>query len=133
MKRIVSFLKGNEDYFYFAFRVIVGMMFIQHGMQKLFGALGGTQVETYISLFGLAGFIEFFGGLLIILGLFTRVAALFGIFDMIGAWFIAHTPQGWIPIVNGGELAVMFFAAFLIILARGSGKAGLDNYFKRNY
>ncbi|MEK6842313.1 MAG: DoxX family protein, partial [Nanoarchaeota archaeon] len=69
MKRIVSFLRQNEDYFYFAFRVIVGLMFIQHGMQKLFGALGGTQVETYVSLFGLAGFIEFFGGLLIILGL----------------------------------------------------------------
>ena len=133
MQKFIGFLKSKDDYFYFAFRVIVGLMFIQHGMQKLFGALGGTQVESYISLFGLAGFIEFFGGLLIVLGLFTRIAALFGIFDMLGAWFIVHTPQGWIPIINRGELAVMFFAAFLIIFVRGSGKAGLDNYFKKNH
>ena len=132
MKKIVTFLKGNEDYFYFAFRVLVGLMFMQHGAQKLFGAFGGTAVQ-YISLFGLAGFIEFFGGLMIAFGLLTRLAAFFGIATMLGAWAIVHIPKGFVPIVNGGELAAMFFAAFLVILVKGCGKAGLDNYFKHNH
>ena len=131
MKKIVSFLKGNEDYLYFAFRVLVGLMFMQHGAQKLFGAFGGNAVE-YISLFGLAGFIEFFGGLMIAFGLLTRLAAFLGIANMLGAWAIVHIDKGFVPIVNGGELAAMFFAAFLVILAKGCGKAGLDNYFKKN-
>ena len=132
MKKIVSFLKGNEDYFYFAFRVLVGLMFMQHGAQKLFGAFGGNAVETYISLFGLAGFIEFFGGLMIAFGLLTRLAAFLGMSTMIGAWAVVHIDRGFVPIVNGGELAAMFFAAFLVILVKGSGKAGLDNFFKKN-
>ena len=131
MQKIVSFLKGNTDYFYFAFRVLVGLMFMQHGAQKLFGAFGGNAVGTYFSLFGLAGFIEFFGGLLIAFGLLTRLAAFLGMCVMIGAWAIVHIPKGFVPIVNGGELAAMFFAAFLVILAKGCGKAGLDNFFKR--
>ncbi len=132
MKKVVNFLKSNESNFYFAFRVIVGLMFMQHGAQKLFGAFGGNAVETYFSLFGLAGFIEFFGGLMIAFGLLTRVAALFGIADMIGAYSIAHFPQGWIPITNKGELAVLYFAAFLIIAVHGAKKFGLDNFFKKN-
>lgn len=132
MHKIINFLKQNENYFYLAFRVLIGLLFVQHGAQKLFGALGGNQVEL-ISLFGLAGFIEFFGGLMIALGLLTRVAALLGIVDMLGAWFIAHAPQGWIPILNGGELAVLYFASFLVILVHGARKFALDNLiFKKN-
>ena len=128
MQKVVSFLKGNEDKFYFAFRVLIGLLFVQHGAQKLFGAFGATPVE-YISLFGLAGFIEFFGGLLIAFGLFTRIAAFFGIADMIGAWVVAHLPQGYIPILNGGELSALYFAAFLVLLAWGTKKWGLDEIF----
>ena|SRR3989344_8969354 len=127
MKKAVEFLKRNENYFYLAFRILVGLLFVQHGAQKLFGAFGGTPVVSYFSLFGLAGFIEFFGGLLIILGLFTRVAALFGIFDMAGAMIIAHFPKGYIPILNGGELASLYFAAFLVLLVGGTKIFGLDN------
>ncbi len=132
LKRVEEFLNKNRDYFYAAFRILVGLMFVQHGAQKLFGALGGTQVQTMLSLFGVAGFIEFFGGLLITFGLFTRVAAFFGIADMLGAWYIAHMPKGWIPIQNGGELAALYFAAFLVILSQGTGKFGLDNLFKKS-
>jgi len=125
---LTKLTRKYEVYFYFVFRVLVGLLFIEHGIQKLFGLLGGKTVDL-ISLFGLAGVIEFVGGLLIVLGLFTRIAALFGIFNMIGAWFIGHVGNGWIPIVNKGELALLYLASFLILLVYGSKKWGLDNKF----
>ena len=128
---ISKFTKKHGNYFYFVFRVMVGLLFFQHGVQKLFGALGGQQVEIF-SLLGLAGIIEFFGGLMIALGLLTRYAALFGIFDMLGAWFIAHAPQGWIPILNQGELALLYLASFLIIIVYGARKWGIDNLLNKN-
>lgn len=129
IKKGKKFLEVNKDYFYFGFRVLVGLMFLQHGVQKMFGMLGGTKVEL-LSTFGLAGTIELVAGLLIIVGLFTQIAALAGIVDMIGAFYIAHLPKGIVPIINGGELAVMFFASFLVLLVWGAGKWGLDNYFE---
>ncbi len=132
MQRVVNFLKRNDDKFYFAFRVIIGSIFAMYGAQKLFGAFGGTAVETYFSLFGLAGFIEFFGGLMIAFGLFTRLAAFFGACVMIGAWIKVHIPKGLIPLANGGEAAALFFAAFLVLLAFGTRKWGLDNLLNKN-
>lgn len=118
-----------SDEIYSVFRVMVGLLFAQHGAQKLFGVLGGSTVDLY-SLMGLAGIIEFFGGLMIALGLLTRVVALFGIADMVGAWFIAHAPQGWVPIMNNGETALLFLASFLVILVYGARKCGIDNLIK---
>ncbi len=125
---LTRFTREYEDYIYLVFRVFVGLMFAQHGAQKLFGLLGEKQVEL-ISLFGLAGVIEFFGGILIAIGLFTRIAALFSAFNMLGAWFVSHIKNGWIPIINKGELALLYFVAFLIILVYGSKKFGLDSKF----
>ena|SRR3989344_3074972 len=131
MQKAIEFLKKNENNFYFVFRVLVGLLFVQHGAQKLFGVLGGNQVATYFSLFGAAGIIEFFGGLMIAFGLLTRLAALFGIADMVGALIISHFPKGYIPILNGGELATLYFAAFLVLLVGGTKKWGLDFIFKK--
>jgi len=130
LKRVDKFVKRNQDYIYFAFRVIVGLMFLQHGAQKLFGMFGGNQVEL-ISLMGFAGVVEFFGGLFIAIGLFTQIAALIGGIQMLFAYFMAHSSRNWVPIMNGGELALMFFASFLILLIYGTRKFGLDNYFKK--
>jgi putative oxidoreductase len=123
-----KFIKNHEDHIYFIFRVMVGLLFMQHGAQKLFGIFGGNVAELF-NLFWFAGIIEFFGGLLIVIGLFTRVAAFFSIANMIGAWFIAHVKNGWIPIVNKGELALLYLAAFLIIFVYGAKKWGLDKKF----
>jgi len=106
------------------FRVLVGLMFLQHGAQKLFGALGGNQVEL-ISLMGVAGFIEFFGGLLIAVGLLTQTVAFIAGLEMLFAYFMVHFSKGWIPINSGGELSIMFFASFLVLMAYGSGKWAL--------
>ena len=115
-----------ENYFYFVFRVFLGLLFLEHGAQKLFGWFGGSSVDL-VSLMGLAGIIEFFGGLLITLGLFTRITAVITAIEMIVAYFIAHISNGLIPIVNQGELALLYFASFLILISYGSKKWGLDN------
>jgi putative oxidoreductase len=127
---IGKFTKKNGAYFYFVFRILVGLMFLQHGAQKLFGVLGGNQVELF-TLFGLAGIIEFFGGILLVIGFLTRYTALVAAVEMIFAYFMVHFPQGSVPIINGGELVIMFFASFLIILVYGSRRWGLDNVLFR--
>ena len=129
-------IKGHEQKYFFVFRILVGLLFLQHGLQKLFGLLGGKQIETLVSLMGLAGVIEFGAGILITLGLFTRTSALIGIFDMIGAFFKGHLNiedglAGWIPIMNRGELALLFLASFLIIFAYGAGKHSLDSKIRK--
>lgn len=127
---IEKYAGKHKECFYAAFRIIVGLAFVQHGVQKLFGYLGGQQVEL-MSLMGAAGTIELVGGILITIGLFTRTAALFGTANMIGAWIIVHLKQGWIPILNGGELALLFFASFIVILSHGAGKYSLSKIMKK--
>src|SRR3989344_4662346 len=126
-----KFFKDKEDILYFVFRVFVGFLFFQHGAQKLFGWFGGNKAEL-ATLFGLAGVIEFFGGIAIALGLFTRLFALISALEMAAAYFMAHAPNGLIPIQNKGELALLFFAAFLVMLAHGSKKWSLEkSLFKK--
>ncbi len=85
-------------------RIVAGLAFAQHGAQKLFGVLGGTAVEL-TSQRGLAGMIEFVGGILIALGLFTSPVAFLASGEMAWAYFQSHAPRGFWPIQNGGELA----------------------------
>ena len=121
---------ANKDYFYFVFRVFIGLLFLQHGLQKLFGAFGGVagngQPVELFSLFGLAGLIEFVAGIAIAVGLFTRLAAFISAIEMLVAYFMVHAPNGLIPLVNQGELALLYFAAFAAITAFGAGKWSLE-------
>jgi len=110
------------------FRIGTGLLFWQHGAQKLFGLLGGTQVESYFSLMGLAGVFEFFGGLLVALGLFTRPVAGLLALEMLIAYFYAHAPNGVFPIQQGGgELALLYMLAFAVIATLGPGSWNLDD------
>ena len=119
---------ANKDYFYFVFRVFVGLLFLQHGLQKLFGAFGGIggQPVELISLFGLAGIIETFGGIAIALGLFTRLVAFVTAIEMAVAYFMVHIPIGAVPLLNQGEPALLYFAAFLVIMVYGAVKWSLE-------
>lgn len=116
--------KAYDESAYVVFRVLVGLLFMQHGAQKLFGLFGGVDgsggTAPLVSMYGIAGVIEFFGGLLIAVGVLTRLVALIATADMIAAQFIAHLPQGPIPIQNGGELSLLYIAAFLILIVYGS-------------
>jgi putative oxidoreductase len=111
-------------------RAVAGFLFSVHGAQKLFGALGAESVEL-LSLRGLAGVLEFFGGLLILGGLFTRPVAFVLSGQMAVAYFMAHAPRGFWPIQNGGELAVFYCFVFLFLAARGGGDLSLDRLVRK--
>ena len=112
-------------WFYVLLRVAAGLSFAQHGAQKLFGLLGGSAVPVF-SQRGLAGIIEFLGGIMIALGLFTSPMAFVASGEMAWAYFQQHAPRGMWPIQNGGELAVLYCFIFLYLAAIGSGKLSID-------
>ena len=116
-------------YFYAALRIVAGLAFAQHGAQKMFGLLGGKAMPL-MSQMGLAGIIEFVGGIMIALGLFTSPVAFLASGEMAYAYFTAHAPRGLWPIQNGGELAVLYCFIFLYICAVGSGKLSIDSIRK---
>jgi putative oxidoreductase len=115
---------------YSAFRIVFGLLFLQHGLQKLAGLFGGMPgfdgSVPLNSLFGAAGIIECVAGTMILLGLYTRPAAFIASGMMAYAFFTAHLPNGLWPIVNRGEPAVMNCFAFLYMAARGSGPFSVD-------
>jgi putative oxidoreductase len=111
-------------------RLVVGLLYACHGAQKLFGVLGGHQVPL-MSQPGLAGIIEFFGGLCIAVGLITTIAALIASGEMAWAYFQVHAPRNVWPIQNQGELAVVYCFLFLYIAARGAGPYSLDRMLGR--
>src|SRR5687767_10794791 len=114
------------SYIYALLRIVAGFLFSLHGVQKLFGALGGQSVEL-MSQMGLAGVIELVGGVLIAIGLFTSPVAFIASGEMAVAYFQAHAPRGFWPIMNGGELAVLYCFVFLYFAAVGSGKWSVDS------
>jgi putative oxidoreductase len=103
-------------------RIVAGLLFMQHGVQKLFGWLTDSPPEALLSQRGLAGVIETFGGLAIALGFYASPVAFLASGQMAVAYFQAHLPRGFWPILNGGELAVLYCFLFLYIAARGAGK-----------
>jgi putative oxidoreductase len=119
------FLAKWEPYAYAALRIVAGLMYSCHGAQKLFGVLGG-QSQLHNPMMLVAGIIEFVGGLLIALGLLTRVAAFIASGEMAAAYFMVHARGGLFPIVNKGELAVVYCFLFLYIATRGAGRYAID-------
>ncbi len=115
---------------YACLRVVAGAMFACHGAQKLFGALGG-QSQTGNPMMLLAGIIEFFGGVLIALGLAASYAAFVASGQMAAAYFMAHASGGFWPILNKGELAVLYCFVFLYISARGSGEYSVGTLIRK--
>lgn len=115
-----------------ALRIVAGFLFWQHGAQKLFGILGGDQVGSLFSLLGFAGIIEFFGGILLVIGLFTRPVAFITAGEMAVAYFFAHVGGAetfmarLFPIMNGGERAALFCFVWLLLVAYGPGSFSVD-------
>jgi putative oxidoreductase len=113
-----------SNFFYALLRIVAGALFACHGAQKLFGVLGGQkQTDTLLQI---AGVIEFGGGILIAAGLFTSLVAFVAAGEMAVAYFKQHSPGGFWPIVNRGELAVLYCFIFLYIASRGSGILSID-------
>jgi putative oxidoreductase len=126
---LVKLLSPLAPYAYPLLRVFAGLMFAQHGAQKLFGVLGG-KVQPEFSLLWFAGVIELGGGLLIALGLFTRIAAFLASGQMAVAYVKSHWKfafdDQFFPIINKGELALLFCFVFFCIACSGPGKFCLD-------
>jgi len=109
-------------------RIIAGFLLMAHGAQKLFGFLAppGMPAATMGSLMWVAGVLEFFGGLLILIGLFTRPVAFVLSGLMAVAYFMAHAPGGFWPLQNKGELAVLYCFVFLFFAVAGAGLWSVD-------
>lgn len=110
---------------YSLMRFMVGALFACHGAQKLFGAFGGEVANKPLMLVG--GIIEFGGGVLIAIGLVTRVAAFLASGMMAVAYFMAHAPNGFWPIMNHGETAVLYCFVFLYMSRHGGGRFSVDH------
>lgn len=109
-------------------RIVTAFLFIQHGTAKLFGAPHVAYFDNLqlFSLIGFAGVLEIVGGLLVLIGWFTRPASFILAGQMAFAYFMGHAPQGFLPILNQGELAVMYCFVFLYLAAAGAGPWSID-------
>lgn len=119
-----TFLRRFEAQAYALLRIVAGLLFLFHGLQK-FGLMGGQQVPI-ASLMGAAAIIELVGGALVMIGLLTPLAAFICSGEMAYAYFTAHQPNGTWPIQNRGELAALYAFIFLLIATRGSGIWSVD-------
>ncbi len=119
-----------SEQLYSVMRIVAGLLFACHGAQKLFGVLGGHSQLANPMMFT-AGVVEFGGGLLVALGLWAGFAAFIASGEMASAYFMMHAPAGFWPIVNHGELAVLYCFVFLFIASRGSGRWSVEALLSR--
>jgi putative oxidoreductase len=109
-------------------RIVAALLFLAHGTAKLFHTPHLPQFDNLqlMSLEGVQGTIEVVGGVLLAIGLFSRPVAFILSGDMAVAYFIAHWPKNWLPLLNGGDLAVLFCFVFLYLWAAGPGPWSID-------
>jgi len=113
-------------------RIVAGFLFVEHGMQKWLAYPAPRPSPTTLwSMSGVAGVFELVGGFLLLVGLFTRPVAFLLSGLMAFAYFIAHAPQDFWPIVNRGELAALYCFVFLYLAAAGGGPWSIDRWVRR--
>ena len=112
-------------------RIAVGLLFFQHGAEKIWGLAGGRIDHNFVTMHGIAGPIEVIGGGLLIAGLFTRATSFILCGEMAVAYFSRWAPRGFWPITNGGEEAVLFCFLFLWLVSAGAGPWSLDYLIQR--
>ena len=133
MERVVE---KFSPYLSATMRIVVGILFACHGAQKLLAVLGGVgghgSTAPQFSLLWFAGVIELSAGVLVTAGWFTRYLAFIASGEMAFAYFHAHAPKGFWPLLNGGELAVLYCFIFLFIAAHGARIFSVDTYLERS-
>lgn len=116
-------------------RIVVGLIFLQHGLQKWFGfpvAVPALAHIQLLSMVGIAGVVEIICGSLITIGLVTRYAAFIASGEMAVAYFISHFPRGFMPIANGGNLPVLYCFVFFYLVFAGAGPWSLDAVWRKS-
>jgi putative oxidoreductase len=121
-----------EPYVLSLLRLIVGLLFFEHGLSKLFNFPPGNLHPGAFELLWFAGVIETIGGLLVALGLFTRAAAFITSGEMAIAYFLRHEPRSPFPLINGGEGAVLFCFLFFYLFIAGGGAWSVDRLLNAN-
>ncbi len=112
------------------FRLIVGLMFFEHGLSKLVGFPHAAMFNHLTPLLIVAGVIELVGGALIALGLFTRIAAFIASGEMALAYFLVHAQHGPFPALNGGDAAILYCFVFFFFFLFGGGPWSLDRWLR---
>src|SRR5438477_4691071 len=118
---MATFMKSYSSQIYALMRIVVGLLFLCHGSQKIFGFPGTMPPGVPLFIIYGAGAIELIGGVLIMIGLFTSWAAFICSGEMAAAYWMGHGFKALFPVVNGGELAVIYCFVFLFIAAQGAG------------
>ncbi len=130
-----SAVSSVEPYARSVLRIVAGFTFSLHGLQKLFGFFGGMggsgATSHFISLPWVAGCLEALGGVLMLLGLFTSPVAFILSGEMAVAYFMMHFPRGFLPIRNGGELAVLYCFIYLYLFTAGPGPLSADRLVRK--
>lgn len=121
-----------SEVIYGLMRIVIGLLFACHGAQKLFGIFGGHNLP-HSPLLVTAGSIEFFGGILVALGLWAGYAGFIASGEMAVAYFMMHAAGGFWPIANKGEPAVLYCFIFLYIASRGSGRLSIEAVAKKRF
>jgi putative oxidoreductase len=128
LSRMSSTLDRWSPYALAVLRIVTALLFMEHGTQKLFGfpapPEGGT--PPLMSLFGIGAILEFVGGLLILVGLFTRPVAFVLAGEMAVAYWMFHAPQSAYPVLNGGDASILFCFVFLLLVFTGPGALSID-------
>ncbi len=112
-------------------RIMAGLLFLEHGMSRLLGFPSPLPTPALFTMYWFAGAIEFAGGILVTLGLFTRAAAFVMSGEMAFAYFISHAPKGFFPILNRGDGAILFCFIFFYLVFAGAGPLSLDALLSR--
>ena len=112
-------------------RIVVALLFLEHGLSRLFGFPSPLPTPQLFTLYWFAGAIEIVGGVLLLFGQFTRTAAFIMSGEMAVAYFLSHAPLGFYPIINRGDAAILYCFVFLYIAVAGPGPWSLDAVLKR--
>jgi putative oxidoreductase len=107
-------------------RIVVGLLFLQHGLSKVFNFPAPSPVPSLSGLMILAAFLETVGALLFVVGAYTRIVAFILSGEMAFAYFMAHAPRSFYPVVNSGELAIIYCFIFLYFAFAGGGPWSVD-------